>query len=125
MTRPDISLDVTHSLTKLSHLKKPEVAPDEYAHGPVPDDKQYFGSFIDAPQVGKSFIFWIPEIGNTLLLSTVQALYSPSRVQEGADKLVLPTGFPEPEHLSIPELLHSDVLIATRNSLYLLREVAQ
>lgn len=113
----------THFLVKLSHLKEPGRTREEYPHGPIPEDEKYYGCFLEPPTVGHSFLFFVPNIDDILGTSTVRSLYSPSATLQGGDKLVLPAGFPEPEKLEIPELLENDILIATMNSLYLLREI--
>jgi hypothetical protein len=108
---------------KLSHLKNPTCPRDKYRDGPVQEDQKYYGLSQEPPTPGKSYYLYKTDGDIYLITTGVKAVYSPANVTEGADKLVLPSNFPEPERLDIPELLSTDILFATLNSLYLLRKL--
>jgi len=48
--------------------------------------------------------------------------HSQNKINEGQDKLILPVDFPMSSDIKLPELKEGDILFATLNSIYLLRE---
>jgi len=68
------------------------------------------------------------EIDSSVRIVTLHEWFATSKVrsiyQHGTenDKLVLPKDFPVSKDLNIPELKDNDILLATMNSVYLLRE---
>jgi hypothetical protein len=113
-------------LVKLSHLKDPYLKPEDYKYGAaVPNGEKFIGHALEAPQVGRACVFAIPDPLDpnhceVLRTSKIMSVYEVDE-KSSFDKLVLPSDFPEPLKLDIPELQQKDILFATMNSLYLLR----
>ena len=70
------------------------------------------------------------EIGKVCLLGTISRYFHTSIVrsiyehlsESELDRLILPKDFPMSQDLNVPELRRGDILLATMNSVYLLRK---
>lgn len=103
------------TVVKLGFLENPQY-PKEKAQ--VLAGETFNGVFTKEPTVGASFLL----IGDHGYLRTtaVKSIYKP---QTGMDKLVLPSDFPSPEKLDMPLVGEGEILFATQNSMYWVKDI--
>ena len=105
----------TGIMVKLGHLKEPVVDPKDTQVFPGDGVLGEYNEIV----IGERFE--VARGANYINTSAVKSIYVHG--SESFDKLMLPAGFPEPEFLDFPELKDGDTLIATMNSVYLLRQI--
>jgi hypothetical protein len=105
-----------YQLLKISHKRDSHVAKEDAA---VKELEVLDGHFIEPIEIGRCFKFASTQ--GLLYTSIVRSIYIHGTE---ADKLVLPTEFQDSEQdIAQVEFKEKDVMFATGNSVYLLREV--
>lgn len=77
------------------------------------------------PKIGCPFLIHGGGVSDWVRTSTVKSYYVCDDPENHPDKLVLPKDFPIEDISSIPEMKKGDLLIATRNSIYLLEVLGE
>jgi len=72
------------------------------------------------PKIGYPFLIDGGHTTDWLRTSTVKSYYVCGDSNDCPDKLILPKGFPIEDISEMPEMKEGDILMATRNSIYLL-----
>lgn len=110
------------TVSKLSNLVHPDT-PSKHAR--IYEGDTFIGSSKSLPKVGARLLLdnartptgdYVTYFHST----TVKSLYKHG---SSADKLVLPTGFPDAVNLKLPEMGKGEYLIATKNSVYYIKDV--
>jgi hypothetical protein len=116
----DFDIDQTEEpvqakITKIASLEKPYYPKDRAA---VVDGESRTGYYVTPPYEGESFLL-IHDDG-VFCTSEVRKVWRPN-----GPALEFPEGFPTPEHVDGLDIQLGDIVLATRNSVYLVRHLVQ